>query len=41
MPLEQRRERWAALMDVVSRNTVAAWRDRFLDTLTEITREAA
>jgi trehalose 6-phosphate synthase len=41
MPLEQRRERWAALMDVVSRNTVAAWRDRFLDALTEITREAA
>ncbi len=33
MSLEERRERWQAMMDVVSRNTVVTWREGFLAAL--------
>src|SRR5690606_34968838 len=33
MPLEERRERWSAMMDVLRRNTLAVWRDTFLEAL--------
>ena len=33
MPLEERRERWAAMFETVSRHSVSAWRDAFLDSL--------
>jgi len=33
MSLEERRERWQAMMDVVSRNTVITWREEFLAAL--------
>ena len=30
MPLEERRDRWQAMMTVLQRNTVSAWRERYL-----------
>jgi trehalose 6-phosphate synthase len=33
MALEERRERWTAMMEVLRRNTLSAWRDRFIDAL--------
>lgn len=33
MPLDERRARHAAMMDVLRRHTIAGWRDRFLETL--------
>ena len=33
MPLEERRERWSAMMAVLRRNDAAAWRNRFLAAL--------
>lgn len=35
MPLEERQQRWRALMDVVEGNTVEHWRDTFLSDLTD------
>ena len=33
MPLEERRERWDAMMEVLHRNTLSVWRDSFLESL--------
>jgi trehalose 6-phosphate synthase len=33
MPLDERRERWSAMMAVLRRNTLTAWRDSFLSAL--------
>jgi len=33
MPVDERRERWKAMMETVSRNTVVTWRDGFLAAL--------
>ena len=33
MPLEERRERWQAMMVVLRRNSIAAWRESFLEEL--------
>jgi trehalose 6-phosphate synthase len=33
MPLEERRERWQAMMEVLHRNNVRAWRESFLHSL--------
>jgi trehalose 6-phosphate synthase len=35
MPLEERLERWNAMMDILKVNTLTAWRDNFLKTLAE------
>jgi trehalose 6-phosphate synthase len=35
MPLEERRERWRAMMEVLQRNDITAWRERFLCALDE------
>ena len=35
MPVEERRDRWLALMAVLRGNTLDDWRDRFLDTLAQ------
>lgn len=35
MPLEERCERWRAMMEVLHRNNVTAWRESFLHTLDE------
>ncbi len=35
MPLEERRERWAAMMEKLRANTLSTWRDRFLKALGE------
>jgi trehalose 6-phosphate synthase len=35
MPLEERRERWQAMIAVLRRNNVRAWRDNFLRALNE------
>lgn len=35
MPLEERRERWSAMMDVLRNNTLTKWRDSFIETLSE------
>ena len=40
MPLEERIARWSSMMDVLSHNTIAVWRDRFLEAL-ELTRAFA
>jgi trehalose 6-phosphate synthase len=40
MPLEERRERHAALFDVLSRNDIQHWADRFITTLTRPPRTA-
>jgi len=34
MPIEERRERWAAMMATLRRNDINAWRERFLAALT-------
>jgi trehalose 6-phosphate synthase len=33
MPLEERRERWTAMMQTLRRNDINAWRERFLTVL--------
>jgi trehalose 6-phosphate synthase len=33
MPLEERCERWRAMMAVLRRNSIAAWRESFLEAL--------
>jgi trehalose-6-phosphate synthase len=38
MPLEERRERHRAMLHVLRRNDIAAWRNRFLDALVSTTR---
>jgi len=35
MPLEERRERWSSMMEVLSANTLSNWRDTFLAALRE------
>ena len=35
MPLEERRERWAAMMEKLRGNTLSTWRDNFLKALGE------
>ena len=35
MPLEERRERWAAMMEKLRGNTLSTWRDNFLKALVE------
>jgi trehalose 6-phosphate synthase len=35
MPLEERKERWRAMMDVLERNNVEDWSKSFLDLLLE------
>ena len=35
MPMEERRERWAAMMERLRANTLTTWRDNFLDVLRE------
>jgi trehalose 6-phosphate synthase len=36
MPLPDRTARWREMMDTVSRNNVAAWRDSFVETLAKV-----
>jgi trehalose 6-phosphate synthase len=33
MPLEERRERWTAMMETLRGNDINVWRERFLKTL--------
>jgi len=33
MPLEERRQRWQAMMQVITANTISTWRESFLDAL--------
>ena len=33
MPLRERRERWEAMMAVLRRNSITAWRESFLEAL--------
>lgn len=33
MPLEERVTRWSGMMNVLTRNTISVWRDRFLTAL--------
>ena len=33
MPLEERRERWGAMMKTLEKNDISAWRDNFLSEL--------
>jgi trehalose 6-phosphate synthase len=35
MPLDERRERWLKMRDMISRNNIAAWRENFLRSLAE------
>ncbi|HJO96575.1 MAG TPA: trehalose-6-phosphate synthase, partial [Rhodospirillales bacterium] len=35
MPLEERRSRWAAMMENLRANTLTTWRDKFLNTLSK------
>ena len=35
MSLEERRERWSALMERLRSNTLTTWRDNFLEALRE------
>jgi trehalose 6-phosphate synthase len=35
MPLGERKERWAAMMKVLERNGITAWRERFMRALSE------
>jgi trehalose 6-phosphate synthase len=41
MPLEQRIARWTTMMNVVGRNTITVWRERFLDALARMPAQAA
>jgi trehalose 6-phosphate synthase len=34
MPLGERKERWTAMMQVLERNDITAWRERFVRALT-------
>lgn len=36
MPLEERQERWTAMYDTLSRNSLVRWRERFLELLREV-----
>ena len=36
MPLEERRERWNAMMAILRRNDAQAWRRRFIDALAAV-----
>jgi trehalose 6-phosphate synthase len=36
MPLDERRERWAAMMAVLEKNDITAWRERFLAVLSDV-----
>jgi trehalose 6-phosphate synthase len=38
MPLDERRARFTAMMEVLRRSTIAAWRERFLETLGAVPR---
>lgn len=38
MPLDERRARHGAMMEVLNRNTIATWRERFLETLAAVPR---
>jgi trehalose 6-phosphate synthase len=38
MPLGERKERWSAMMQVLERNDITAWRERFVRALTATTR---
>ena len=40
MSLKERRRRWRAMMDVLERFDITAWRNAFLDTLTEMPQRA-
>ena len=33
MPLDERRQRWQAMMEVLRHNDIDAWRQRFVDAL--------
>jgi trehalose 6-phosphate synthase len=33
MPIEERRERWRAMIEVLRRNSITAWREAFLRAL--------
>ena len=35
MPMEERRQRWAAMIEVLRGNTLTTWRDKFLSVLGE------
>jgi trehalose 6-phosphate synthase len=35
MPLGERKERWAAMMNVLERNDITAWRESFVRALSE------
>ena len=39
-PLEERCERWRAMMAVLRRNSIMAWRESFLETLSRYTQRA-
>ncbi|HZT19866.1 MAG TPA: trehalose-6-phosphate synthase [Dongiaceae bacterium] len=41
MPLEERQARWRSMMDVLTRNTIAVWRERFLAALEATARTGA
>jgi trehalose 6-phosphate synthase len=38
MPLGERKERWTAMMRVLERNDITAWRERFVGALTATAR---
>jgi trehalose 6-phosphate synthase len=40
MPLGERRERWRAMMAILEKNDITAWRERFLAALSEVGRAA-
>jgi trehalose 6-phosphate synthase len=33
MPIEERRERWQVMMEILRRNSITAWRESFLRVL--------
>ena len=37
MPLQERKDRWQAMYQIISRNDISAWRDRFLAALDQAT----
>ena len=37
LPLEERRERWSAMMETLKKNDISAWRDNFLAELEQAT----
>ncbi len=40
MPLEERQRRWVAMMEVIRRNSLSAWRDRFIAALEAAARQS-